>query len=90
MIAVWGRIDILHRPCVAIIGSRNASAIGQRFANGLAAELGQAGYTVVSGLARGIDTAAHRGALDTGTIAPLCCLMGIVPGLRAPSKKRKF
>jgi len=71
VIAVWGRIDILHRPCVAIIGSRNASAIGQRFANGLAAELGHAGYTVVSGLARGIDTAAHRGALDTGTIAVL-------------------
>ena len=71
VIAVWGRIEVLHRPCVAIIGSRNASAIGQRFANGLAAELGQAGYTVVSGLARGIDTAAHRGAIETGTIAVL-------------------
>jgi len=71
VIAVMGRADVLHRPCVAIIGSRNASAIGQRFANGLAAELGQAGYTVVSGMARGIDSAAHQGSLATGTAAVL-------------------
>ncbi len=71
VISVLGRSDILHRPCVAIIGSRNASAIGQRFANSLAAELGQAGYTVVSGLARGIDSAAHHGSLETGTVAVL-------------------
>lgn len=71
VISVLGRADVLHRPCVAIIGSRNASAIGQRFANGLAAELGQAGYTVVSGLARGIDSAAHHGSLATGTVAVL-------------------
>jgi len=54
-----------------IIGSRNASAIGQRFANSLAAELGQAGYTIVSGLARGIDAAAHHGSMTTGTAAVL-------------------
>jgi len=71
VISVLGRSDILRRPCVAIIGSRNASAIGQRFANSLAAELGQAGYTVVSGLARGIDSAAHHGSLKTGTVAVL-------------------
>ncbi len=71
VISVLGRVDVLHRPCVAIIGSRNASAIGQRFANGLAAELGQSGYTVVSGLARGIDSAAHHGSLTTGTVAVL-------------------
>lgn len=71
VISVLGRTDILQRPCIAIIGSRNASAIGQRFANGLAAELGQAGYAVVSGLARGIDAAAHHGSLQTGTIAVL-------------------
>jgi len=71
VISVLGRSDILQRPCVAIIGSRNASAIGQRFANSLAAELGQAGYTVVSGLARGIDSAAHNGSLGTGTVAVL-------------------
>lgn len=71
VISVLGNIATLHQPCVAIIGSRNASAIGQRFANSLAAELGQAGYAVVSGLARGIDAAAHTGALASGTIAVL-------------------
>jgi len=71
IISVMGRIEVLHRPCVAIIGSRNASAIGQRFANSLAAELGKAGYTVVSGLARGIDSAAHSGSLASGTAAVL-------------------
>ena len=71
VISVLGRLDILHKPCIAIIGSRNASAIGQRFASSLAAELGQAGYTIVSGLARGIDAAAHQGALATGTAAVL-------------------
>jgi len=43
LISVWGRINILHKPCVAIIGSRNASAIGQRFARQIASELGEAG-----------------------------------------------
>lgn len=71
VISVLGRVDVLHRPCVAIIGSRNASAIGQRFANTLAEELGQSGYTVVSGLARGIDSAAHHGSIQSGTIAVL-------------------
>jgi len=71
VISVLGNADVLHRPCVAIIGSRNASAIGQRFANSLAAELGQAGYTIVSGLARGIDAAAHHGSITTGTAAVL-------------------
>ena len=71
LISVLGRTDILHKPCVAIVGSRNASAIGQRFARQIAAELGQEGYTVVSGLARGIDTSAHAGAIETGTAAVL-------------------
>ena len=71
VISVLGRLGVLHRPCVAIIGSRNASAIGQRFANSLAAELGQAGYTIVSGMARGIDSAAHQGSLESGTVAVL-------------------
>jgi len=71
VISVMGRVDVFHRPCVAIIGSRNASAIGQRFANGLATELGRAGYAIISGLARGIDSAAHHGALGSGTVAVL-------------------
>ncbi len=71
VISVLGRLDVLHRPCIAIIGSRNASAIGQRFANSLARELGQMGYTIVSGMARGIDSAAHEGSINSGTIAVL-------------------
>ena len=71
LISLLGRVDILHKPCVSIIGSRNASAIGQRFARKIAGELGEAGYTIVSGLARGIDASAHAGALDTGTAAVL-------------------
>lgn len=71
VISILGRVEVLQRPCVAIIGSRNASAIGQRFANNLAAELGQSGYTIVSGLARGIDAAAHHGSIGSGTVAVL-------------------
>ena len=70
---IWarGRVELLDQPSVAIVGARVASAAGQRFARGLAAELGQAGHVVVSGLARGIDAAAHEGALPTGTVAVL-------------------
>lgn len=71
VISVWGDPSILQKPCVAVIGSRNASAIGQKFAGQIARELGNAGLTVISGLARGIDTQAHWGALDTGTAAVL-------------------
>ena len=71
ILSVWGDLDFLRGPSVAIIGSRNASAIGQRFAGQIARELGEAGLSVISGLARGIDTQAHWGALDTGTAAVL-------------------
>ncbi len=54
-----------------MVGSRNASAAGRRIASTLAADLGKAGLTVVSGMARGIDGAAHEGALATGTVAVL-------------------
>jgi DNA processing protein len=70
---IWMRGDpsLLDRKVVAIVGARVASAAGQRFARGLAADLGQAGHVVASGLARGIDGAAHEGSLPTGTIAVL-------------------
>jgi DNA processing protein len=64
-----GHGDLLERPLVAIVGARNASSNGRRLASQLAADLGAAGMTVVSGMARGIDTAAHTGALETGTAA---------------------
>ena len=73
-LAVLGDITILHRRSVAVVGSRNASSNGLRIAEALSAELGDQGLVVVSGLARGIDGAAHRGALHIGpTIA---CIAG--------------
>jgi DNA processing protein len=71
LLAVQGQHELFARPLVAIVGSRNASAAGMKFASGLARDLGSAGYGIVSGLARGIDAAAHRASLDTGTIAVL-------------------
>ncbi|PZQ63733.1 MAG: DNA-protecting protein DprA [Phenylobacterium zucineum] len=70
---IWTRGDagLLDRRTVAIVGARVASAAGQRFARGLAAELGAADCVVVSGMARGIDGAAHEGSLPTGTVAVL-------------------
>ncbi len=70
---LWTRGDVglMARPCIGIVGARIASAGGQRIARGLAQQLGQAGHVVVSGLARGIDGAAHAGALETGTVAVL-------------------
>ncbi|RST30534.1 DNA-protecting protein DprA [Sphingomonas ginkgonis] len=63
-----GNLNLMDRPLIAIVGARNASAAACRFARGLAHELGREGATVVSGLARGIDTAAHDGAFETGTV----------------------
>ena len=64
-----GDLALLDRPAVAIVGARNASAAGTRFARQLALDLAEADYVVVSGLARGIDAAAHAAALERGTIA---------------------
>ena len=71
VISVVGQIPLLKREMVAIVGARNASALARKFAFMLAEELGGAGLAVASGLARGIDTAAHEGALKTGTVAVL-------------------
>jgi DNA processing protein len=71
LLAVQGKTEIFTRPLVAIVGSRNASAAGAKFAQRLACDLGAAGFGVVSGLARGIDAAAHRASLTSGTIAVL-------------------
>jgi len=66
---VKGNARLLDRPAVAVVGARNASAAAVRFARMLCHDLGDAGIVVVSGLARGIDTAAHAGSLDGGTMA---------------------
>jgi DNA processing protein len=68
LLAVAGNAAVFRLPPVAIVGARNASLAGVKMARLLASELGRDGYSVISGLARGIDTAAHQGALDTGTI----------------------
>lgn len=69
VLIVSGDESVLARPLVAMVGARNASAAARRFARELAHRLGAEGYGIVSGLARGIDTAAHAGSLDSGTIA---------------------
>ncbi len=66
-----GDAGLLAKPAIAIVGARVASAAGQRFARDLARDLGEAGLIVVSGLARGIDAAAHAGSLATGAVAVL-------------------
>ncbi|MGQ2908508.1 MAG: DNA-processing protein DprA [Aliihoeflea sp.] len=71
LVTVMGRCDVFAAPAVSIVGARNASASGARMARQLAGELGAAGFTIVSGLARGIDAAAHWASLETGTVAVL-------------------
>src|SRR5262245_29520317 len=69
LLYLHGDVALLRRKAVAIVGARNASANGRRLAEDTARDLGAAGFVVVSGLARGIDHAAHRGSLDSGTAA---------------------
>ena len=64
-----GNGELLEKPMIALVGARNASSLGTRMTRRLAHELGEAGFIVVSGLARGIDTAAHAAALKHGTVA---------------------
>ena len=71
LIAVKGDLSAFKASALGIVGSRNASVAGAKFAAMIATEAGRAGFTVISGLARGIDTAAHRASLSTGTIAAL-------------------
>ena len=71
LLGVRGAPDVLARPMIAIVGSRNASGAGLKFAGQLARDLGDAGFVVISGLARGIDQAAHRATVESGTVAVL-------------------
>ena len=71
LLSALGRMELLAGQSVALVGARNASANGRLLAETIARQLGELGWVVISGLARGIDSAAHRGALATGTIAVL-------------------
>lgn len=69
VISVLGRTELMQQSCIAMVGARNASLNGRKFTSKLARNLGEQNQVIVSGMARGIDTAAHEGALETGTIA---------------------
>src|SRR6202166_2918652 len=71
LLGVRGVRDVLMRPIIAVVGSRNASGAGLKFAGSIARDLGEAEFVIASGLARGIDAAAHRASLASGTIAVL-------------------
>lgn len=81
-----GNLNLLDKLTVAIVGARNASAAACRFARGLAHELGQQQLVVTSGLARGIDSAAHDGALETGTIGVIA---GGIDNFYPPENERR-
>ena len=78
LIAVLGHRSLLAKNMIAMVGARNASALGRKFAFTLARDLGEAGLVVVSGLARGIDAAAHEAALGSGTVAVVAGGLDIV------------
>jgi DNA processing protein len=69
VLQVLGDMNLAQQNCIGMVGARNASAAGRQFAREISANLGQNGFVIVSGMARGIDTAAHEGALATGTLA---------------------
>lgn len=75
---VRGQAELLGRDAIAMVGARNASLQGRNLTRRLAAELGAAGLLIVSGLARGIDAAAHEGGLSTGTVAVMAGGIDIV------------
>ena len=71
VLSAIGNIELLQKPMLAIVGVRNASVNGRKLAATLARDLAAAGFVIVSGMARGIDSAAHEAAIETGTIAVL-------------------
>jgi DNA processing protein len=83
-----GSREVLKRPCVAIVGTRAATRYGLGVARQFAAELGSAGYCIISGLALGIDTAAHEGALSAA--APTVAVLGSGHRRLFPSRNRRL
>ena len=77
---VRGCLDVLQAPCIAVVGTRKPTIYGLQMAQGIAFDLAEKGFAIVSGLARGIDGAAHRGCLQAGgkTVAVLGCGIDVV------------
>lgn len=71
LVIIKGDVNVFRKPPIAIVGSRNASVVGARFTEKIARDLGYAGFAIVSGLARGIDAAAHKASMQSGTVAVL-------------------
>ncbi|MCX2698984.1 MULTISPECIES: DNA-processing protein DprA [Ochrobactrum] len=71
LVIIKGDVNVFRKPPIAIVGSRNASVVGARFTEKIARDLGDAGFAIVSGLARGIDAAAHKASMQSGTVAVL-------------------
>ena len=69
VLTVLGQAPILSKPSLGVVGARNASLTGRRIAESFSGKVGEAGYVIVSGLARGIDSAAHAASLKSGTVA---------------------
>ena len=86
LITVLGQISVLQKRCIGIVGARNASLNGRKMAENLARDLGREGITIVSGLARGVDTAAHQGSVTTGTAAVVAGGVDVV----YPEENRKL
>jgi len=87
VIAVRGDPKLLSRPSIALVGARDASAVGRKMARDLARDLGAAGFVIVSGMARGVDGEAHTAALDTGTIGALA---GGIDQIYPPEHERLY
>lgn len=85
-----GRVELLNRPSFAIVGSRNATKQGEANAAGFASALARSGLTIVSGLALGIDAAAHRGALESGSDASTIAVVGTGIDIVYPASNRKL
>ena len=87
-----GNLELIHRRCVAVVGSRTANEYGRNIARKLGARLAQCGVTVISGMARGIDTCAHLGALEEGAGAPgnTAAVLGCGADICYPASNRRL
>ena len=90
LLLVKGRSKTLKRPMIAIVGARNATLNGRKFARSLATDLAKNGFTVISGMARGIDGAAHEGALSTDTAGTVAVLAGGADVIYPPEHRELY